>query len=98
MSPCFLSTSVTVTVPLTAAPSAVRVSGLGTDVAATPDNASAAVYGKATLVLFHPAAFAAGVAAAPNASVGGVLSILIPATVTGGLTLPATSVHVPDAA
>lgn len=89
--------SVTVTVPMTDAPSAVSTRGLGTDVDPTPDKASAAVNGNTTFVLFHPAGFGGGFAA-PNTSVGGVLSILMPATVTAGLMFPATSVHVPDAA
>src|SRR2546425_12995094 len=61
--------SFTVTLPLTDAPSAVSDSGLGTDVDATPDRLSSVVKGKATFVLFHPAALAAGAAAA-NVSVG----------------------------
>jgi hypothetical protein len=92
----FPATSVTVTVPVTDDPSLVKVRGLGTDVDATPDKASAAINGNATLVLFHPAAFGAGVAA-PKVSVGGVLSMLIPETLAGRLTFPALSVQVPEA-
>ena len=44
------ATSVTVTVPVTAAPSAVRLSGLGDDVSATPERLSAVVKGTLTLV------------------------------------------------
>src|SRR5437773_695059 len=88
--------SVTVTGPFTEAPSAVSTSGLGTDVEATPERLSAVVKGKLTFVLFQPAPLGAGFAT-PKASVGGVLSMLMPVTVTGGLTLPATSVQVPDA-
>jgi hypothetical protein len=84
--------SVTVTVPVTAEPSVDRTSGLLPGfVDATPDVASAAVNVMDTFVLFHP------LGAGPNVSVGGVLSILIPLAVAGALTLPALSVHDPDA-
>lgn len=69
------ATSVTVTVPLTAEPSPVKINGLTLgEVLATPERASFGVNATETFVLFQPAAFAAG-AAAPNVSVGGVLSI-----------------------
>jgi len=90
------ATSVTVMTPLTADPSADSNNGLGIDVAATPDRLSAVVNVNATFVLFQPAAFGKGLAA-PKLTVGGVLSILILVAVEGGLTLPALSVHVPDA-
>ena len=88
--------SMAVTVPVTDAPSVVSRSGVGTDVEAIPERLSAAVKGKLTFVLFQPLALGAGFAAL-NESVGGVLSILIPATATGVLTFPALSVHVPAA-
>src|SRR5205807_2638626 len=87
------ATSVTVTVPVTAAPSAVSTNGLVAGlVLATPDRASAAVKGTETFVLFHPAALGAGVAG-PKVSVGGVLSILTVWEVNVAV-LPATSVTV----
>jgi len=88
--------SVIVTTPLTDDPSAVTDKGLGTEVEAIPERLSAVVKLKATLVLFQAAAFGAG-DAAPNASVGAVLSILMPVREDGGLVLPALSVQVPDA-
>ena len=48
------------TVPVTEVPSVVKFNGFGADVEATPDNASEAENGKATLVLFQPAALGAG--------------------------------------
>ena len=90
------ATSLTVTVPVTEAPSAAKFSGLGIDVDPKPDRASAAVNGTDTLVLFQPAAFGAGVAD-PNVNEGGVLSILMLEAVAGGLTFPALSVQVPKA-
>src|SRR5690606_24524721 len=86
------ATSATVTVPVTAAPSLVNTSGLGKDVPATPDTASAVANAIATSALYQPAALAAGDAAA-HMSVGGVLSI----RTTGDVKvdeLPATSVTV----
>src|SRR5207249_1495199 len=88
----FPATSVTVTLPLTDAPSVVNDNGLGTDVEATPESASAAVNGTEMLVLFQPAAFGAG-AAAPKVSVGAVLSILNAGEVNVAM-FPAISVTV----
>src|SRR5690606_23111098 len=65
------ATSVTVTVPATASPSLLSTKGLGTDVPATPDTASAVAKAIATSALYHPAALAAGVV---HSSVGRVLS------------------------
>src|SRR5205807_1029263 len=91
--PVWPATSVTVTVPVTAAPSAVSTNGLVAGlVLATPDRASAAVKGTETFVLFHPAALGAGVAG-PKVSVGAVLSILTVCEVNVAV-LPATSVTV----
>src|SRR5437660_631677 len=85
------ATSVTVTVPVTAAPSAVSTNGLVAGlVLATPDRASAAVKGTETFVLFHPAALGAGVAV-PKVSVGGVLSIFTVRVVEVAM-FPASSV------
>ena len=92
----FPATSVTVTLPVTEEPSEVNERGLCIEVEAKPDNASVAVKGTDTFVLFQPAAFAGG-AAAPKASVGAVLSILMPLAVAWALTLPALSVQVPEA-
>src|SRR5439155_21318610 len=85
------------TFPDTAAPSEERSRGLAAGaVVTTPESESEAVNATATLVLFQPAALAAGVAA-PNTSVGGVLSILMPDAVAALLTFPALSLQVPDA-
>src|SRR5207244_2009340 len=92
----FPATSLTVTGPFTDAPSVVSDKGLGSDVEAMPDRLSVATKLTVTFVLFHPAAFAVGVGD-PNVTVGGVLSILIPARVDAGLVLPALSMHVPEA-
>src|SRR2546428_11616744 len=80
--------SVTVTAPATDEPSLVRDNGLCTDVEATPDTTSDAVKLIATLVLFHPAAFAGG-AGDPNLTAGGVLSRLM--AICTVPTLPALS-------
>src|SRR5437762_9176738 len=66
--------SVTVIVAVTALPSVVNVTGLAVVLlASTPDAPSPVVNAIETSVLFHPAAFAAGLGA-PNVTVGGVLS------------------------
>jgi hypothetical protein len=89
--------SVTVIVPLTELPSVVRSSGVAVGlVEATPERPSEVVNGTETSVLFQPAAFAAGVAA-PNVSVGAVLSMLMLLAVAVALTFPALSVQVPEA-
>jgi hypothetical protein len=89
--------SVTVIVPVTALPSVVRSSGVAVGlVEATPERPSEVVNGTETSVLFQPAAFAAGVAA-PNVSVGAVLSMLMLLAVAVALTFPALSVQVPEA-
>jgi len=88
--------SVTVTVPITAAPSVEKSSGLVVGfVLATPEGLPLAVKGIVTLVLFHPAGLGAGFGA-PNVTVGGVLPMLMPVMVAGALTLPALSVQVPE--
>src|SRR5438046_2313729 len=56
----FPATSVTVTLPFMVVPSLLNDNGLGIEVEATPDSASTTVNGTETFVLFHPAAFAAG--------------------------------------
>jgi hypothetical protein len=82
--------SVAATVPVTAAPSAVKTSRLPEGlVDANPDVASAAVNAMDTSVLLQP------VGAEPNVSVGGVLSILIPVILVEELVLPALSMQVP---
>src|SRR5207248_9737852 len=88
----FPARSVTDTLPLTAAPSAVSSSGLGIDVDATPDSASSGVNGSATSVRFQPFAFGAG-SCARYCSVGGVKSRRMPPRVSDAV-LPALSVHV----
>src|SRR5207302_10115568 len=69
--------SVTVTVSLTDDPSAANNNGLDTELDATPDRLSAGVKLNVTFVLFQPAAFGAG-EGVPNATVGGVISVLMP--------------------
>src|SRR5207253_3073635 len=54
------ATSVTVTGPVAAGPSAVTDKGLAAEVEATPDRVSAVLKLKATFVLFHPDAFGPG--------------------------------------
>ena len=81
---------------MTEAPSVVRVKGLDTDVEATPDTASVVVKPMVTFALFQPAALAMG-AGMPKVKVGGVISILMPATEAAALTFPALSVQVPEA-
>src|SRR5207244_1219196 len=67
--------SVTTTVPLTLVPSTLNTRGLATEVEATPDKLSFVVNETRTSLLFQPAAFGAG-SAAPNCSVGTVVSML----------------------
>ncbi len=86
--------SVTVTVLVTAEPSAVNTMELADElVLAMPDRLSLVVKGTETSVLFQPSVLGDGVAV-PKDSVGGVLSILMLFTVSEAL-LPALSVTVP---
>src|SRR6186997_2744566 len=71
----FPARSVTVTWPVTPAPSALITAGLVVPVEAIPDSASLTANGTLTLVLFQPLTFGSGVAA-PNVSTGGVASRL----------------------
>jgi hypothetical protein len=60
-----------------------------------PDRPSLPLKDTVTLELFQPFAFGPGEALA--LAVGAVLSMLIPLTVAGALTLPALSLQVPEA-
>src|SRR5882672_695148 len=79
--------SFTTTLPVTLFPSAERMSGLATEVPVTPDRLSEVLNGKETFVLFQPAPLEAGFCR-PNASVGGVLSMLMPDFTASTLVLP----------
>src|SRR4029079_16693658 len=76
--------SVTVTWPVTFAPSVLNTSGLAMLVDASPDSASLRVNGMLTLVLFQPLALGAG-EGLPKFSTGGVASRF---TVTEALVVP----------
>src|SRR6185503_20337247 len=76
--------SVTVTWPVTFAPSVLHTSGLAMLVDASPDSASLRVNGMLTLVLFQPLALGAG-EGLPKFSTGGVASRF---TVTEALVVP----------
>ena len=85
--------SETVTVWLTAAPSALRVSGLVGAPRARPDRVSVMVNGAVTLVLFQPARLGAG-DGAPNATTGAVLSSLTVTDLVVTRPTPLVAVHV----